>query len=188
MVRVGFICEGDTEKLIVDSGNFRELLSSFGLETVDSINARGKKNLIKLFAKYTLNLVRDGAEKIYILTDKDDKVCFAQVKNEFTGYQDYHQFIIAVKEIEAWFLADTLVLKSILNAEEGYQFENPENPLKPFDSLNKKFLRYHQRTYNKLRTAKYFIERGFSVQGAANHPACNSAAYLLTKLNSLNNS
>jgi hypothetical protein len=69
MVRIGFICEGETEKIIVESEGFRKGLLDLNLEFVKAIDATGNGNLLpKNIAAFIHNLEREGAEKVLILT------------------------------------------------------------------------------------------------------------------------
>ena len=46
MVKVGFICEGATEKIIVESVNFKNFLKENNLEFIRAIDANGNGNLL----------------------------------------------------------------------------------------------------------------------------------------------
>ena len=46
MVKIGFICEGRTETMILSSMAFRNYCASIGLEITDVINAEGSGNLL----------------------------------------------------------------------------------------------------------------------------------------------
>ncbi|MDI9363949.1 MAG: hypothetical protein QM541_03285 [Flavobacterium sp.] len=63
MVKVGFICEGKTERKLLGSANFKSCLQSINLEQVDEvINAESSGNLLPHNIKvYTEGLKSKGA-------------------------------------------------------------------------------------------------------------------------------
>ena len=177
MVKVGFICEGDTEKILVDSCDFERILKECNIEKVDSINLGGVLNLIeeKRIPKIQ-ELISQGAKYIITLRDKDDIECFTKVKGLYE-ICPMEYFVIAQKEFETWFLADP-VLKKCLGDDKLY-FEYPENVSKPFEIINK-----HRGSgiTSKPKFAKKMIGLGFSIENAAKHPNCPSAKYFIKKL------
>ena len=48
MVKVGFICEGYTELILLQSDPFRQLLVSLNIERLNVINAEGSGNLLPI--------------------------------------------------------------------------------------------------------------------------------------------
>jgi hypothetical protein len=70
MVKVGFICEGATEQILLQSDSFRNLLSSLNLESLQIIDAKGAGNLLPHNIEgYVTRLEKEGAKVIVILTD-----------------------------------------------------------------------------------------------------------------------
>ncbi len=177
MVKVGFICEGDTEKIFVDSPDFERMLLLHNIEKVQSINSYGvgglndRKRILEID-----KLIDQGAEFIITLRDKDEMPCFTQVKNLYKIASIEH-FVIANKEFEAWFLADP-ILKKCLGDEHLY-FEYPESILKPFAEIKN-----HRGSgiTSKPNFAKKMVRLGFSIENAAKHPNCHSAKYFINKL------
>ncbi len=182
MVKVGFICEGETEKIIVDSIDFKNILASNNLQLVNAIDATGNGNLLpKNITPFIELLKDDGAEKIFILTDLDKDVCITKTKERIHAPETI-VVIISVKQIEAWFLADSITLSKVFR--KGYQFDFPENENNPREKLREIFVKETSRGIgtSKPGFAKRFLNEGFSILNAANHPNCNSAKYLLSKL------
>jgi hypothetical protein len=182
MVKVGFICEGETEKIIVDSADFKNILASYKLQLVNAIDATGNGNLLpKNITPFIESLKDGGAEKIFILTDLDEDVCITKTKERINA-PETTIVIISVKQIEAWFLADSATLSKVFGKE--YQFDLPENESYPREKLRDVFVNETGRGIgpSKPGFAKRFLKEGFSVLNAANHPNCNSAKYLLNKL------
>ena len=188
MVNIGFICEGYTELFILKSENFKSILVEFNLNLVGIVNVEGNGNLLpQNIDRHRQNLIRDGAEIIFILTDLDEDQCITKTRLRITEKENQH-IIIAVKQIEAWFLADTNTMKSILKG--NFLFDYPEKEIIPFETIRKiyfdKFLKGIVGTDQKKKLAQKMLEAGFSVQNAANHPNCPSALYFLDKLKSIN--
>jgi hypothetical protein len=182
MVKVGFICEGETEKIIVDSVDFKSILSLYNLQLVNAIDATGNGNLLpKNIIPFIESLKDDGAEKIFILTDLDEDVCITKTKERINAPETV-VVIICVKQIEAWFLADSITLSKVFGKE--FHFDFPENENTPREKLREIFMNERRRGFGdgKPRFAKWMVKEGFSVSNAANHPNCNSAKYLMNKL------
>ena len=186
MVRVGFIVEGDTEAVLVDSSNFEGYLISQNVEKVSkAINAKGCRNLLphKLENDVAI-LVEHGSQVIFILTDLDDDSCITVTKQRVNPTGE-HVAIVSVREVEAWFLADTSAVRSFLRSETFY-CENPESVRNPFEELNNyrsKLLGKKNRS--KVSLARELIASGFSIETAALHPNCPSARYFLRKIEQL---
>ena len=71
-----FICEGNTEQILLQSHSFKSLLTSLNLESLPVIDAKGAGNLLPHnIAGYINRLESQRAEKIFILTDLDEDIC-----------------------------------------------------------------------------------------------------------------
>jgi hypothetical protein len=185
MVKVGFICEGETEKIIVDSADFNNILASYNLLMVNAIDATGNGNLLpKNINPFIDSLKDDGAEKIFILTDLDEDVCITKTKERINAPETV-VVIISVKQIESWFLADSITLSKIFAKEFYYDFPETDNNQR--EKLRAVFVNEIGRGFgdSKPRFAKWIVKEGFSVLNAAAHPNCNSAKYLLDKISSV---
>lgn len=184
MVNVGFICEGYTEYFILESENFKSILTELGLNPVGVVNVEGNGKLLpKNIKEYRNTLIRDGADKVFIITDLDEDQCFTKTKQRITEKED--QFIIIAKrQIESWFLADTLTMQSILKGK--FLCENPEIEIVPFETIRQiyfdKFFKGLVGDNEKKKLARKMLQNGFSIQNAANHLNCPSATYFLSKL------
>lgn len=133
-------------------------------------------------------LFEEGASKIFILTDLDKDECIIKTKLRITESPN-QIIVIAVKQIESWFLADNPTMSKIF--KDDYSFEFPENEEIPFETIGKTYFYKFNRGLvgkdEKLRLARKMLNSGFSIQNAANHPNCPSAKYFLTKLQSILN-
>lgn len=185
MVKLGFIGEGANEKTVLESANFTALLSKLGLEFVENvIDAKGGGNLLPEYLEDQIEKLQEkGATHIVILTDQEDASCITSVKSRVDP-EENHVVIIAVKAIEAWFLADTAAIAAYLKF--NYKCERPEEILKPFNHIRQIRLEKAGRGVNhKKQLCSRILQSGFSIENAANHPNCPSAKYFIEKLKSL---
>ena len=184
-MKVGFLCEGNTEVKIVKSNRFQQYLTRVGIEMVVPIlDAEGGGNLTPgKSGEYTDLLIANGADRVIILTDLDDDSCISLTKSRITT-SDNIIVIVAVRQIEAWFLADSNTLSHLL--KENFEFERPEEEADPFETLKNIFLtRYNRGIGGKDIFTRRMLKYGFSIENAAQHPNCPSAAYFLKKLKQL---
>lgn len=189
VVNIGFICEGFTEALILESEIFNSLLQDLNIKNVGLINVKGNGNLLPhRILQHQDFLFEEGASKIFILTDLDKDECITKTKLRITESPN-QIIVIAVKQIESWFLADNPTMSKIF--KDDYSFEFPENEEIPFETIRKTYFYKFNRGLvgkdEKLRLARKMLNSGFSIQNAANHPNCPSAKYFLTKLQSILN-
>lgn len=185
MVKLGFIAEGDTEKRVLVSENFRALLRKLGLPFLEEVeNAGGVGNLQRHKIKSLIQIQKDkGADKVLILTDSDGN-CITSVRQEIDPEQE-NIVIVAVQMIEAWFLADKAAISKFLN-QENYWCEFPEAIDKPFGFIKTEQFRLNNRGVGEKRIlGQRILNSGFSLESAAAHPNCHSAKYFLDKLKSL---
>ena len=179
MVKIGFICEGETEKLIIESENFQTYLHKNNLALVNAIDATGNGNLLPKNIQPFIEILKDdGAEIIFILTDLDRDKCITKTKERINAPEDI-VVIISVQQIEAWFLADSNTLSAIFKCR--YVYDNPEKEIYPGKKLKEIFIEKTGRgnMESKPRFAKWMIKQGFSILSAAQHSNCNSAKYFI---------
>lgn len=185
MVKIGFLCEGKTEVKIVQSGKFKNYLQRIGIETVEPIiDAKGGGNLLPDNSREHLEkLWSNGAQKIVVLTDLDKDNCITSTKKRVNPNDD-KIVIVAVRKIESWFLADSETMSLLL--KEKFEFELPEDETELFESLKSLFINKYDRGIGVKDTfTARMLKYGFSLENAANHPNCPSAAYFLNKLQQL---
>jgi hypothetical protein len=189
VVNIGFICEGYTELFILESDSFKSILNSLKLKSVGVINVEGNGNLLPQNIKiHQKNLFEKGASLIFVLTDLDKDQCISKTRLRITESKN-QIIIVAVKQIESWFLADISTMNLIFKG--NYSFENPESEDIPIETIRKiyfdKFKRGLVGRDEKKKLAKKMIDNGFSIQNAASHPNCPSAKYFLNHLQSIAN-
>jgi hypothetical protein len=186
MVALGFICEGDCEKLIIESEAFKTLLTGYDLRMIHAINAKGNGNLLpKHIGSYIAVLEAAGAERIFIVADLESDPCVTEAKRRI-GARPADIVIVARKQLEAWILADTAVMRKILD-DPAFSFEFPEREAIPFETIHHLMLVKRGRGVggNKVKLCQRAINLGFSIKNAANHPNCPSAAYFINKLTTI---
>jgi hypothetical protein len=186
MVALGFICEGDCEKLIIESEAFKESLTGYNLQMIQAINAKGNGNLLpKHIGNYVAVLETAGAERIVIIADLEYDPCITEAKKRI-GARPADIVIVARKQLEAWLLADTAMMRKILD-DPAFSFEFPEREPVPFETIHHLMLEKRGRGIggNKVKLCQRAINLGFSIQNAANHPNCPSAAYFINKLTTI---
>jgi Domain of unknown function (DUF4276) len=179
MVKVGFIVEGDTEKIIVESLAFQNWAKSQGIDICSPvIDAKGGGNLLpQNIVPMVVQLKRSSPDHIVILTDLENEPSVAVVK-ERIGTEHTNLIFVAVKAIEAWFLADSNALQTWLELPD-VQENLPEDTVgMPWDRLKELAKEKERRGpgSNKPGFAKKMCKHyGFTVARAAEHPACPSA-------------
>lgn len=179
MVKIGFIVEGDTEKIIIESDRFRIWSKANGIEICSPvINAKGGGNLLPHHIQPMIAQFSAAApDHIVILTDLENEPDIESVKNRITTAHTEYIFV-AVKAIEAWFLADTLAMRRWLKIENVFEAEPENTPGMPWERLKAIAAENIARGpgSNKpgfaMRMCKHF---GFEIAEAARHPACPSA-------------
>lgn len=182
MVKLGFICEGETEKIIIESLAFKEFLSANGLQFLKAFDATGNGNLLPAnIGPMVNNLLEEGADKIFIITDLDEDTCITKTKERINAPEGII-VIVSVKKIEAWFLADSSLLSSVF--KEKFIFQNPQHESDPREVLKKLFVEKTGRGIgdSKPRFATRMITNGFLIMNAASNPNCASARYFIQKL------
>lgn len=183
MVKVSFIVEGDVEKILIEA--LVPWFKERGITKVGPvINVRGGGNL----CPGNIDLYIEQAKvwnpaKILILTDLECDSCVTQTKTRVGNCKEC-VVIVARKAIEAWFLADTLLLENLLKGKI-VPYEVPEKTeLMPFDVLKQLFLDKTGRGISKKMLARRSVQY-FSPERAASHPDCPSAAYFIRKIDEI---
>lgn len=197
MVKVGFICEGDTETIVFNSTEFDDFLRSIGIEKVGRAiksgrdDRQGGKDNMKPDSEIALAnitaLKEQGASFIVFIRDLEDLPCITSAKEEVITIEKSYK-LITVRAFESLFLADSKTLSALLGEEYEYPF--PEKAVNPYEELRRIFVEKRGENKgigtNKKKIAGLFVKHGFSLQRAAQHPNCPSAAYFLNKLSVLN--
>lgn len=182
MVNIGFIVEGKTELFIIKSKLFAEFLLKINRTIIDNgvIDAKGNGNLIPRYTKEQIKVLQaNGAKEIYVLTDSDG--CSHQEVKSRIEQLGINDVFIAEQAIEAWFIADKVAIRKLLEGVSDDDIEHPESHQNPYEYIkflaNKLELRGvgSKRTLVK-RMVDYFE---FSVENAATHPNCPSAKYMV---------
>lgn len=180
MVKVGFIVEGDSEKVLIESAGFRKWASDQGLEICSPvINAKGGGNLLPHNIKPMLAQIElNHPDHVVILTDLENATGVEAVKARI-GTEHTDLIFIAVKALEAWFLADTDAMRRWLNAPEFFEPAPEQTIGMPWDRLKEVAKTYGSRGpgSSKVIFAKKMCGAAmrYELERAAAHPACPSA-------------
>lgn len=187
MVKIGFIVEGDTEKILIESASFQQWANKQCISICKPVlNAKGGGNLLPENIEPLIRRLQiEQPDFIVILTDLEHESNPEAVKNRI-GTQHTKLIFIAVKAIEAWFLADSVALSHWLSMSKSADSEHcvyceifPEQteamPWDYFQVLASKFNR-RGRGSNKPKLAQIMTDScGFDLARAADHPHCPSA-------------
>lgn len=190
VVRVGFIVEGKTEAMVINSDAFKLWLTRQGLELCrPALDAKGGGNLLPQNLGDLVNvMLAHNPQHIVILTDLEDAVSVDAVRQRI-GTVHTNLVFVAVKAIEAWFLADTMALNSWLKSQEVVETTPEQTPDMPWEQLKAIAAgRQARGPGTKASFAKQYIKHhGFDVARAATHPNCPSVVEFCNGLTALAN-
>lgn len=182
MVSIGFIVEGATEKLLIDSPSFRTWCKSNSIYIVEPIiDAGGSGNLLpQNIDTYLSQIIKNEPHKIVVLTDLEREQSVQEVRDRILTDRNSNIDIVfvAIKAIEAWMLADSVALAKWLKAESVYEQYPEKTEGMPWDRLREIASEHNARGTgpSKVVFAKRYIKHcGFSLERAAEHPNCLSA-------------
>ncbi|WP_412535716.1 DUF4276 family protein [Marinobacter sp. MIT1358] len=175
MVKVGFIVEGASERIVVESEMFRHLCRLAGFELVTPVvDAQGGGNLLpQNIDAFISRLENADAQHIFVLTDLEDEASVTDVRDRISDARINTTFV-AVKALEAWYLADTKAMNNWLGISNFYE-ENPEATAdKPWNRLKEIAADLGKRgPGNKVAFTKKLVKHWeFSLERAASHPNC----------------
>ena len=179
MVKVGFIVEGDSEKIVIESSRFKDFLKSCNCQLITPvINAGGGGNLLpKNSDVYLARLRQLSVDKILVVTDLEMEPSVAVVRERIHN-PDIDIIFVAVKALEAWYLADTTAMQNWLG-DKNFCEPHPEQTVAmPWDRLAEIARQLDKRGPGKSKTAfakRMVKHHGFSIESAASHPDCPSA-------------
>lgn len=181
MVRVGFIVEGDSEKIVIESPKFKSFLDDNGIELIfPVVNAKGGGNLLpQNIDVYIERLEATGVDKIYVLTDLEEEQSVDLVRDRIK-HNKVETIFIAVKALEAWFLSDSVAIGKWLGVEYS-EIEPEKTEGKPWDRLKElaKDLGIRGPGSKTIFAKKMVKNYGFEIADAAEHPNCPSAKELI---------
>ena len=182
MVRVGFIVEGDSEQIVVSSPLFQQFLTRHNHQLVTPvINAKGGGNLLPQNIEVFLSrLKQQNVDKIVVVTDLEGEAS-ADAVRERIGHAELDVIFVAIKALEAWYLADTEAMRSWLKDEDFYETQPEQTVGMPWNRvIEVAKLRKKQGPGSKTSFAKKIVKHHhFSIENAANHPGCPSAKEML---------
>ena len=193
VVKVGFIVEGDCDKIVLESPQFRQWLrEECGLELVDPvIDATGSGNLHQANVGLQVRSLRRrcNPDKVVIIADldPDESVPCITRRKELIGCDGIDLVLVARTAIESWFLADTSAMGRC-TGNMNFVEALPEAYEKPWERLRSVILSETGRgpgSRKPVFAKRFVLQHGFDLTRAAAHPACPSAAYAVARLKSL---
>lgn len=190
MVRIGFITEGNADKILLTSEKFKKYLKHKHHIVFDDgdIKYLNGKSGVKTNLKPFLSALKESeVDYVFILVDQDNKQernkrkkkykykdCPVDVVNEIKQFRDNEHYqnenliyVVMTRELEAWFLADP-------NLGFDCEGKNPEEIIDPSELVSK-----HLKTRSHGRIA-HKVKDNFSLERAAENS--KSAKRFLNKL------
>ena len=191
MVKLGFIVEGDSEKVLIESDGFRTWAREQGLEICSPvINAKGGGNLLPHHIEPMLaQFEKSQPDHIVILTDLENAASVEAVKARITT-RHTNLIFVAVKALEAWFLADTNTMRRWLSNPDFFEEQPEQTAEMPWDRLKEvaKSCGARGPGPNKVIFSKRICgSLQFQINGASDHPNCRSAKEFCDGLIALGN-
>ena len=190
MVKVGFVVEGRTEKLLIESVTFAKWCESNRIEVKHPvIDAKGGGNLCRKNLEPFIVACKNNtmADHIVVLTDLECDPCITLTKDRIGEHEYLTKVVVSKKAIESWLLADTDAMRRWLG-DDGYVYPCPEEtPQMPWDEI--KSLRCKENrgpgSSKVLFMKKMLNKQRFSFDKALLHPGCGSIKYFAKSLLSL---
>ena len=181
-IKVGFIVEGGSEKVIVESTQFRDFLDGKGYELVTPvIDAKGGGNLLpQNIESFVARFDVEAVDHIFVLTDLENEPSVDAVRQRIKNESIQFSFV-AVKALEAWYLADSAAMNSWLDDANFHEAQPEQTQTMPWDRLKEIATERGKRgPGQKISFAKKITKHhGFSLVHAAQHQNCPSATELV---------
>ena len=202
MVRVGFLVEGECERVLVEH-HVKPWAKENNIKIIANIEVGGSGNFKSYnFDGFLKLCYQHGPDYIIVLTDLDNE-CVANIKNRIDR-PEIDLICVAKKSLESWYLADTEAMKCWMPTFQPMQYPElmPKNQ-QPWDVIAELS---GQHPYRKGRddparvrgqmgkrkktefTTQMIREFNFSLVRAATHPNCASAKYFVDHLLNFKNS
>ena len=193
MVRIGFVVEGQTEKVFIESKAFRRWLEKKEMRLVDPVlSANGHGNMRRWAAMgesgWTMLLRKQTGDldRIVVLADLDPSPavpCITARKNLIDS-EAADLVVVARKAIESWFLADTKAIARWTTDDSYYEAHPEATPGMPWDRF-KEISRVKRGRSKVLFAMQLINEHGFDIARAAEHPECPTARYFVERVGAL---
>lgn len=196
LVTVGFVVEGASDKLLVQSATFQNWIKQEYQLVVagEPIDTGGNGNMCsRLISTYVTLLKKQlNPDKIVVLADLDPEQCVPCITQRklIIGNENIDLVVIARKAMEAWFLADSEAMQRWTKNPIFFEAAPEATTNMPWERLKQIGLSSMGRGTgpSKIAFARRFInEHHFDVRRAAQHPNCPSATYFINKLSLLAN-
>jgi predicted ATP-dependent endonuclease of OLD family len=191
MVKIGFIVEGHSEKILIESDMFKEWCQKNRITIAHPvINAGGGGNLLPQYlANHIARVSQNGKpNKVVVLTDLETTSTVADVRERILTKESKDKIdivFVSVKALEAWILADGAAMAAWLKEEsfhEGYPEATPAMPREKIKQIAKDKNKSGPGASKPNFIKKMIVKHGFSIERAAEHPHCPSVKEFSTTL------
>lgn len=193
MVTVGFIVEGPSDKIVVQSQGFLQWLDQYGICLAMPIVVAGghgsmRSERIDVMAR-NLRKQSSDIDKVVLLADldPDENVRCITERKALVHSDKVDLVVIARKAIEAWFLADSSAMRDWTKDPTFFERRPEETSGTAWGRLKEigKDVGRGPGT-SKVAFAKRFAgKHGFTIRDAAKHPNCPSAVYFTEHVSAL---
>ena len=189
-MKVGFIVDGRSDKIVVESDGFAAWLRGRGMRRGDPVVAAGGQvGSARIGRLATLLRKQIGdVDRIVQLTDLDpnEAVPCISARRAFAHSQEVDLVVVAKKAMESWFLADSLAMRNWSGDADFFEEYPEETPGMPWDRLKEVGTSGGRGPGSKVGFAKKIVRtHGFSIASAAKHPNCPSAKYFVHRVGAL---
>lgn len=184
MVDIVFLVEGESEEILISHLKDIKWFEQFNLNIKLIINVGGNGNFCSHnIGKFVSQAKKLNPDRIIIFTDLECDNCIEQTKDRL-GTCDDCIVIVSRKALEAWFLADTLLMNKI-TSNSNFYYELPESTTNmPIDTIKQILTENNARGTgpSKPRFIKRLITEGFDIQRASEHQNASSINYFIQKI------
>ena len=187
MVTLGFIVEGPSDKIVVESDRFSKWLNEQGLRLGHPVVVAGGQVRGERLEQLSQLLRLQGGifDRVVLMTDldPDEDVPCISARKAVVQSANADLVVVANKAIESWFLADSSSMRDWTKDPEYFEANPEETPGMPWDRLKEIGVRAGRGPGSKVSFAKRFLRKhGFTIVAASEHPNCPSARYFIDKV------
>lgn len=186
-MKVGFIVDGPSDKIVVESEPFSEWLGDRGIRRRDPVVVVGGQRRGGGIGALSTLLRKQAGDIDYVIQltdlDPDAGVPCISARRAFVESVEVDLVVVVKKAMESWFLADSRAMRKWTKDQWFFEEEPEAPPGMPWERLKEIGMGFGRGPGSKVSFAKRFVRRyGFSILAAAEHPKCASARYFVQKL------
>ena len=187
---LGFIVDGPSDKIVVESDSFSRWLDDRGMRRRDPVVVVGGQMRGGGIGGLSRLLRKQGGDIDYVVQltdlDPDASVPCISARRAFVESPEVDLVVVAKKAIESWFLADSVAMRDWTRDRGYFEMEPEKTARMPWERLKEIGVSLGRGPGSKVSFSKRIVRRhGFSITGAAAHPKCPSAQYFVERLGAL---